>query len=227
MTTRLIVGDTETTGKDDPRGVVEIAWVELDENLDIVEEVESLIDPQMFIHYGAIGVHGIYPEDVAGSPTLEEFFSVVKPNAFTEGDTVLIAHKVAFDEPFFKPYMPNHKVSICTLRLAKRFLPDAENFQLQTLKAQYLPRAKGQAHRALSDVHDCVGILKLIQQMQDKPLMELWRMAEVPQMLKTIEFGKHKGQTFSTIPRSYATWALANLKDMDIDLKFSLESITK
>jgi exodeoxyribonuclease X len=41
-------------------------------------------------------------------------------------------------------------------------------------------------------------------------------------LLKTIEFGKHKGTPFEQIPKDYLKW-LSEQPRLDMDLKFTLD----
>lgn len=225
---KIIVGDTETTGvrSGDPeskQGVVEIAFVELSEDLDVVASYESLINPEMPITASASGVHGFMDDSVKGAPTLSEFMSKVG-NPLNVEDVVFIAHNAKFDLPFFQPFFGSTKAVICTLRLAKKYLPESEDFKLATLRAQWLGKA-GLSHRAMADVLTTVELLKFIQQKEDKPVMTLHRESEKPILLPTMTFGKHKDEKFEDIPVSYLKWAVGpkGMTNLDIDLKFTID----
>lgn len=218
---KFIIGDTETTGGPDPQGVCEIAWIEVDADFQVIERVSSLIDPQKRVYASAIGIHGIYPEELVDAPTISEFFNELYPGHFSHEPVVLVGHKVAFDEQFFRPFIPD-LTTICTLRLARRFLLDAEDYKLSTLKAQYRLDG-GTSHRALGDCETCLSLLKLIQRQEDRPVFALHREAQKPILVEKMPFGKHKDQPIKSIDKSYIRWALANLKELDIDLKYTLE----
>lgn len=223
---RYFVGDTETTGGPDPQGVCEIAWLEIDENLNIIGEVESLIDPQQKVYAGAIGIHGLYPEDLVDAPTISEFFNEVHFNSFGDEPVILIGHKVSFDEKFFKPFMPTLESTICSLRLARKFLPDAEDYKLSTLKAQYRLHG-GTSHRALGDCHTCLSLVRMIQAQQNLPLTTLYKEAQKPSLISKMPFGKYKDQPIASMEKRYIAWALREMKELDIDLKYSLEQALK
>ena len=65
---RYIFGDTETTGLGKDAGIVEISWVETDENFNEVSRHYSLINPEKPIQPGAMGAHGITEAMVAELP---------------------------------------------------------------------------------------------------------------------------------------------------------------
>lgn len=229
MARRVIVGDTETTGKAMPRKAVEIAWLEIDDELNVIGQVESLIDPQMHIGAGAIAVHGIYPEHVADAPTIEEFYGVKMAGHFADDDEIiLIGHNIQFDVPYFQPFLPGYHSSVCTLRLAKVLLLDAEEHNLGALAVQY-QLSRGTAHRALGDCMTTLGLLRLIQQVGGASIMDLYADAVKPRLVpKAIWlFGKLKGQTIDSADKGYARWQLENNKDLDIDIRHTLESMVK
>ena len=58
MTTYLIV-DTETSGLGSVVRACEIAFLRVDENLNILEEQVHLTDPQIVMDPGAVAIHGI------------------------------------------------------------------------------------------------------------------------------------------------------------------------
>ena len=79
---RYFVADTETTGVNVDDKVVEVGWIEIDENFNIISQVESLIDPERFISPESSGIHGLVNADVENSPTIEEFFSLDDPGCY-------------------------------------------------------------------------------------------------------------------------------------------------
>jgi len=81
---KYLILDTETTGLVNPK-VCEIGWIEVDENLEVLSEFDSLINPEAPISCSAAGLHGIRDEDVTDSPTIEEI-------EFPDGEICLIAH---------------------------------------------------------------------------------------------------------------------------------------
>ena len=156
---RFAVVDVETTGLD-PRveRVVEIAVVLVDEQW-VVDSWSSLVNPEMPIPARASQIHGIYDEDVAQAPTIEELQDEIL--ARCDG-RIVAAHNARFDLSFL-PFLAEHE-SLCTMQLARRAFPRAPNHQNQTLR-KYLrldhdPRiAELDAHRALADAMVSAHIL--------------------------------------------------------------------
>jgi DNA polymerase III epsilon subunit-like protein len=221
-----LVADTETTDASDARGTVEIAWIELDENWNIQEMVESLIDPQKPISPSASGVHGLTYEDVQDSPTLEEFFTVVRGRRI-QGPVTLIGHRISFDRPAFEPFVDGEVFELDTLRFVRWLYPDMDDHKLSTcLYALNLPRDSGAAHRALADVLTAMHLAKHIAERLNMTLPELAARAQEPIPVASLPFGKHKGDLLEKVPRSYLSWALNNMT-LDNDYVHAIKSILK
>ncbi len=226
----IMVLDTETTGPTPDDKIIEIAWIEVDDNLSVVREVQSLIDPQRSISFSAQGIHGITPEQVGdGVPTIEEFFAVTLPERgiVLPDEVEIVAHNARSYRRYIEP-LPFPKISgfTCTLRLARRYLPNAEDHKLTTLACQY-GLHKGQAHRALDDARTCLDLLKFIVDLSEKPLRDLIAEARLPQWVPICPFKKFKGQPMQEVDKGYAIWALGNMKDLDVDMEYSLTLIAK
>ena len=219
---RLIIADSETSGLHNPRPV-EIAWVECDHDLNIIHRVESLIDPECAISPGASGVHGITYDMVADQPTMLEFFTYVQDDPFKDGDVVFIAHNAQFDLPMFRTYIANLDMTVCTLKLARRIYPDAENHKLQTLRYTFGLDAGG-AHRAMGDVITTHSLLKQMVKDTGMSFMELAAWVNQPQLVERIGFGKHKGSKLKDLPTNYINWLLKEA-NIDEDLRYSLQQL--
>ncbi len=151
---RFIVADTETTGPTPADRVVELAWVELDADLQVIDRQHSLIDPQRPISASASGVHGITADMITEQPTLDEFFDVIYGTYLT-GNVVFCAHNAQFDLRYLGPYIPHLSAEVCTLRLARKYFPACENHKLSTLMYE-LGLVRGTSHRADGDVDTTV-----------------------------------------------------------------------
>lgn len=153
---RIIIVDTETTGLGVPRGgrVIEVGAVAV-ENGKITEEFSTLINSGAAISYGAFRVHGISEEMLAGQPSPEEVWP-----AFIEfiGNSHLAAHNSTFDSGFIRNELGLQGLSAhnqwhCTLRLARKQLPNLHNHKLGTVYEHLfgpIPQTI-QTHRALDD----------------------------------------------------------------------------
>lgn len=224
MTFRYIVADTETTGATAYDKVCEVAWVELDADMQVLDRQHSLIDPQMPISAGASGVHGITNADVTEAPTIDEFFSLVLGEShFSPDDRVLlIAHNAPFDKRYLAPHMPI-KGELCTLRLARRVWPEAENHKLATLM-YLLSLSRGKSHSAHGDVETCLDLLRKIVWKTGSSLNDLAAVSMEPVWVSTMPFGKHKGSPLKVLPVSYIKWLLG-LDNLDMDMRHSLDLV--
>lgn len=225
---KYLVADTETTDASDNRGIVEIGWIEIDADWMPVARVESLIDPQKPISPSASGVHGLVDEDVANSPTLEEFFTLDEPGCYgrrIQGPVTLIGHRISFDTPAFKPYVDGEIFELDTLRFVRWLYPDADDHKLSTCKYMLdLPRDSGAAHRVIADIRAAYHLAVHIADRLNMTLPELAARAREPIPVASLPFGKHKGEPLHTVPRSYLSWALNNMT-LDDDYLHTIKAI--
>lgn len=139
--TDFVVFDLETTGaKAPPCRVTEIGASRV-RNGRIVDEFQSLIDPEVPIPTFITLLTGISDEMVAGAPRFAEVL-----DRFLEfvGDSVLVAHNSQFDMRFL-----NNEISLvhgeyrignpclCTVQLSRKLLPQIPNHKLKSLAEHY------------------------------------------------------------------------------------------
>jgi DNA polymerase-3 subunit epsilon len=130
---RAVLFDTETTGLDPLTGdrVIEIAAIELINDLPTGETYHVLLDPERDIPTESTRVHGITNAHVEGKPKFaaiaDEFLKFI-------GDAPLVAHNAAFDFGFIdaelarmkRPALDRARM-IDTLVLAKQRFPGMPN----------------------------------------------------------------------------------------------------
>lgn len=219
--TRWILADTETTGLKNPK-VCEVAWLEIDEHLNVLDSVCSLIDPQSPIEPGASGVHNITNSMVEYAPTMDEFFYHVKDNPLA-GDVVLVCHNIPFDLPLLRAYIPNLVGKMCTLRLARKIYPEADNHKLNTLR-YYLNLDGGKEHSAEGDVAILYSLINHMTLSTGLSLSELMEMSDTPIEVKKMGFGMHKGKALKDVPKDWFVWLLKQ-DNVDPDLAASIRKI--
>lgn len=219
----LIVLDTETSGLKDPIGVCEIGIIELDPaTLDEVGRERALLDPVVPISAGASGVHRITNDMVADEPTLEEYFEIVRGDPYANKDVVVVCHNAAYDYPKVQKHLGS-SMPLCTLRLARKVFPDAENHKLATLKFLYnLGRRDSSSHSALDDVEDTVDLLRLIVKETGMTIPELLHFQRQPTVVHTMPFSKHKGLPLKDVPLSFWMWLQRQDGEVDSDLAYSV-----
>jgi DNA polymerase-3 subunit epsilon len=97
--TRAVLFDTETTGLDPAQGhrVLEIAALELINDLPTGQYFHTLLDPERDVPEEVVRVHGITARDVAGKP---RFGMIAEDLLAFFGAGPLIAHNAPFDFGF-------------------------------------------------------------------------------------------------------------------------------
>ena len=222
---RYLVGDTETTGLGKPPDAMacEIAIVELDAEMNVIGEWETLINPGIPIQDGASRIHGIKNEDVCRPevPTMAQAMAEICPEGFK--DVGLICHNRRFDLPYFEPHM-EIAGGLCTLELARRVLPQAPNHRLGTLKT-FLNLSVQAEHEGMGDVMTVVDLLRHLVPLTNRTLPQLVGAAARPSMLYTMPFGQYKGMRIADIDLEYRYWLLN--QDLHPDLRYTLETLNK
>ena len=131
--TRSVLFDTETTGLDPAQGhrVVEVAAIELINDLPTKNVFHMLIDPERDMPEDALRIHGITSEALRGKPRFAEIAPALLDFL---ADAKLVAHNAPFDFAFLDaefarvglpPLDPGRMVD--TLALAKARFPGLPN----------------------------------------------------------------------------------------------------
>jgi exodeoxyribonuclease X len=229
-----LVVDTETTGLKISEGhkVCQLAGVWMHQGR-IIDTYETLVDPGRHIPSDASAIHHITDAHVAGAPRFMDAFASMLAHRPMDA---FAAHNAAFDFMFL-PSMD--RPVLCTLRLAKH-LWVSEHYTNQFLRYDLpleVPEAEGMpAHSALPDALVTTKLLiRELQELENEGVfkgklstleaLQLW--ADRPILLRTCQFGKHKGQPWSEVPRGYLGWALDNMKDLDSDTLHTLRHYYK
>jgi exodeoxyribonuclease X len=223
---RIFTADTETATMKGP--IVDLAFIEIDENLEVVGTYESLIDPLVPIAPAAQAVHGISQAMVADAPTMAEMLAR-DGNFLGEGEPIIIfGHNVQFDCRMLdaEGVLPREYTKGCTLRMARNMWPDLdderENHKLGTLAIMF-GLESGPAHRAMGDAVTCLNLLRHIADTgKVSSFDELLALGTRTLSLDTkITFGKHKGMKLKNLPIGYVEW-VCKQTDMDPDLRAAL-----
>lgn len=226
--------DTETASLELKDGIVEHAFVEVDDDLNVIGECHSYITPPGPISPSAAGVHGITKKflEEQNAPSVEQFWEG-KGLPFKDKKVLMIAHNAPFDAKYLAPFVGELE-TLCTLKLARFAFPiDPEgqpadyvpppDHKLPTLM-HYLELPVKGTHNALDDVHTCLQLLERIGQKLGMTLEELYHLSKKPLLIKKMPFGKHKGTPLKELPRAYITW-LKNLPDLDENIRWSLDQL--
>jgi len=213
------IADTETTGTNDKAKIVEFAFVQIDEDLRILNQFQTLINPGEPIPQEASEVHGITDANVRHEPTIEELFGWVFPPLPEK--MIIIGHYISFDYQFLQPYIKN-PILIDTVQAARRVWPLMKDHKLQTLREELDIEVDGQAHRALADVLVVYGLLKRL--CRTRSLREFIDWMQTPQKVQIMPWGKFKGERMEDIPQWYLRWMLRECQ-LDPDMKYTVEEL--
>ncbi|WP_261591314.1 exonuclease domain-containing protein [Pseudoalteromonas holothuriae] len=159
------VVDLETTGgKKELDRITEIGIVRIEQGK-IVAKWQSLVNPQRRIPKYITQLTGINNEMVAQAPVFSDIASQV--NDFCD-NTIFVAHNVNFDMGFLKHEFQRvgmlfSKPKLCTVQLARKYLPGHPSYSLGNL-CNTLNIELNQHHRALDDAMAAAEILLLVNE---------------------------------------------------------------
>jgi DNA polymerase-3 subunit epsilon len=168
MQQTLAVIDFETTGMSPAQGAraTEIAVV-LVEDGQIVGRFQSLMNSGAWVPPFIEQLTGISNAMLASAPPAHAVMQ--EAMRFTRG-LPMVAHNAAFDRGFWRAEAalagcepdPAHDFA-CTLLLARRLYPQADNHRLGTLARLHDLPHNGRAHRALADAQTAAQLLLQVQ----------------------------------------------------------------
>jgi DNA polymerase-3 subunit epsilon len=214
--------DCELTGLDvNQDRIIEIGVVKF--NFDqILEEFESLIDPECVIPQTSIDIHHITQDMVEGKPKMHD---VIPEILKLVGNHIVVGHGVEFDIAMVAnaadragiPHELKKLRTFDTLRMARLYGESPTN-SLEQLRKHFNIEAEG-AHRAMSDVVVNMSVFKYLAH-RYKTTEQLFEILERPIQMKNMPLGKHKGRSLKEIPIEYLRWAVH--KDFDQDLIYTI-----
>jgi len=150
---KFCVIDLETTGGNhESDQIIEIGMIRI-ENLEITDEKNLLIDPEMNIPEFIQKLTSIKQKDIKGCPKIED---VIEEILDFIGDDIIVAHNISFDLPFInsvlrrldRPELENK--SLCTNVMTKHMIPEIMSSNL-TYMSQLFDINHSNAHRAYDD----------------------------------------------------------------------------
>jgi DNA polymerase III epsilon subunit-like protein len=213
---RIFVMDCETTGLKQPIQIVEVAWLELDENLKIIPDTAEsyIVNPGRFIEPSASGVHGIRDKDITDD------LPVAADLTWPEGEIILVAHNIIYDRPLLEPHV-NIIDGICTMNLARRMLPKAQNHKLPTLSA-YCELPRTLPHRAHGDILATAHLLEYIAIGANMNAGELLYYSKKRIMFKKMPWGMWKGTEMKYVPKDYFEH-INGFDDLDANMRATVD----
>ncbi|NNE25646.1 MAG: GIY-YIG nuclease family protein [Saprospiraceae bacterium] len=168
MKRKYAVVDLETTGGIPKRDkITEIAIIIFDGEK-IIDEYQSLINPERSIPPNITRITGITNEMVEDAP---KFYEVAKQVVeITEG-TIFVAHNVRFDYQFLREEFSNlgftfTRRNLCTVKLSRKVFPGLDSYALGSL-IRYFKIEVENRHRAYDDAWATTILLQKIFEKQN------------------------------------------------------------
>ena len=215
------VVDVETTGLGPANNnIIEIGLVKI-KNFKVIDRYNSFINPGRSIPPFITQFTGISNDDVYNAPFFED---LVKPLQDFLEDSVLVGHNLQFDLSFLRKefnvcgvenYQP---LQLCTLRLARRMLPNLKSRSLGNL-ATHLRLKNEDAHRAYADaevtakiLHILVDQLKAAEGFQTVQEFINYQYQSV-QLKPKVPLKKNLADAFLSLPKSPGVYFFLNKKE--------------
>jgi len=172
-----VILDTETTGLSfNSDKIIEIACIELDNQIPTKNQFHVFINPEMDISDGAYQTHGITREFLRDKPTFKnvakEFLSFIK-------DSKLVIHNADFDLAFLNKALQDLDLEpiskervVDTLMLARQKFPGSQASLDALCKRFKIDTSKREKHSALLD---CQLLTEVYIELLEKkePLLDL------------------------------------------------------
>lgn len=231
----LIFLDVETTGLEKGDKICSIGLVAVEDGklhakYDLVNEGKK-ISPK------ASSINHITNEMIKDKPKLKdsEAYKFLVDN--NDENTTLVAHHINFDLKMLLTSGFGFRGHIIdTLRVTKHLIPECENFSLQFLRYElklYRDEQKEllafgvedeiKPHHALSDAIIVKLLYEYHLEMATKDEMNELSFKNV--LMQKLNFGKYEGRYIEEVcmgDRGYLEWMLANIMDLDEDLRYSI-----
>lgn len=196
-----LILDTETSDTENAE-VLSLAWAASPFHESEAQMV--FFKPSRPIKFGALAVHHILEEDLAGSRPSSEAPGVAPKVDYWIGHNIDFDWRVMGEPPVKR---------ICTLALSRSLWPELDAHNLSAVAYYVLgatPETRAllrSAHNALADVLICSKILDVIVKvLRVTDERQLWELSEEARIPKIMTFGKHKGKPISDVDRGYANW---------------------
>ena len=242
---KYVLFDTETTGNQDEDRIIQIGAMIVNSKIDI-EVYDELCSCEVDIKIEAMEVHNIVPSMLENKNSFIQTNAYKKITQLNNENNYLIAHNIKFDLSMLeKEGFVNKYTLIDTLRCAKHLYPDMPYHRLQYLRyALELYKIEESEANKLDitiKAHDAIGdvlVMKLFLSLLVKecmkiypdynPMIKLSELTKTPVLIKTFKFGKYKGQDIKQVAKEdngYLNWMKNNMKDLDEDMKYTLDKV--
>jgi DNA polymerase III subunit epsilon len=211
---RFAITDIETTGSHaSGNAIIEVAVLVWEDN-EIVEEYQTLINPQVKLPVYISTLTGISDSMLVNAPLFEdiaeELFEVLK-------DSVFVAHNVSFDYTFIKAAFEHVGIQwsppkLDSIKIARKAFPGLRSYGLSnvclelSIRNDAAHRAMGDARATLTLFDKCINILGL----EDLMLFSI-------EKNKALYLPSHLDKpTFEKLPTTTGVYFLMNKSDKPI-----------
>lgn len=155
--------DIETTGSSANYAKITEVAILIHDGKRIVDEFQSLINPEKGIPMGITSLTGISNEMVVDAP---KFYEVAKEIYQMLEGNIFVAHNVNFDYSFLKKEFQElggslNLKKLCTVRLSRKVFPGLKSYSLGRL-CDHLNIANYARHRAMGDARATAELMDLI-----------------------------------------------------------------
>ena len=166
--------DIETTGGSSKRDRITEIAVYVYDGEKIIDEYQTLINPERPIPYFISSLTGIDDEMVKHAP---KFYEVAKKIIEITKDTVFIAHNVGFDYNFIREEFNTlgfefKMKKLCTVQLSRKILPGMDSYSLGKICKNLNIEIKGR-HRAAGDALATVKLFEILLAKDQNTLIKL------------------------------------------------------
>ncbi len=193
--------DIETTGMGiQGNKITEIA-VFIHNGKEVIEEYDTLVNPECNIPYTITRLTGINNMMVATAP---KFYEIAKKLILLTKDCIFVAHNVNFDynvmhKEFNELGFPFKRKKLCTIRLSRKLIPRLPSYSLGKLCASQGIKINDR-HRAKGDAEATVTLFEKLLKLDDKDVFDSFlntrsRHATLPPLLPKKIFDELPEQT--------------------------------
>jgi DNA polymerase III epsilon subunit-like protein len=212
----LIFIDTETTGTGPDDKIIQVAYRTTDGM-----DVNEFYKPDRPIEIGAMAVHHITEKMVADKPAFKNspVYQDLKKR-FSAGE-IFVAHNAKFDIAMFEKEGLKVGSFIDTLKIARHLDPHSkiDSYAMQYLRYFLGIEVEATAHDAWGDILVLeklfYRLLKKIMESKEiskeEAIQLMIEISQKPSLIRSINFGKYKGEKLEDIAKSdagYLKWLL-------------------
>ncbi|HIP13226.1 MAG TPA: 3'-5' exonuclease [Arcobacter sp.] len=242
---KYVLFDTETTGASAEDRIIQIGAMVVNSKTDI-EVYDEMCSCEVAIKIEAMEVHNIVPTQLEGKVPFIQTSCYRKILELNSVSNYLIAHNINFDLTMLeKEGFVNNYSLIDTLRCAKHLYPDMPYHRLQYLRYALdlykVEEAEASTLGITIKAHDAIGdvlvmklfLSKLVKRVMEEypeynPMQKLCELTKTPVLIQEFKFGKHKGRKVAEVAKEdsgYLNWMRSNMKDLDEDMKYTLDKV--